>query len=168
MTEVTDRLRAVIAENPRHMPPVLARQFGVPEVEVLRVYPPGKAVELDLSRWRELIESFEELGLVHIIIASGAAKLYGQGRFGQFNTFGDYITVQTESLDMYIRWGELKTAFAVERIGFRSGEPTLSFQLFDQAGTAAFKVYLNFSAPPTAEQTARFAELRDRFRRSTG
>ena len=163
MTDVTDRLRAAIADNPGQMTPQLARQFGVPEVEVLRAYPAGRAVELDLGRWRELIESFEGFGVVHVIVSSGGATLEVEGQFGRFSTWGEYFNVQTDSLDMHIRWRELGTAFAVEKPSHMNSVATLSFQFFDKAGAASFKVFLNFGAAPSPERAARFAELRERF-----
>jgi putative heme iron utilization protein len=48
-----------IRENPNQMTMLLARQFGVPEVEVVRVFPDERAVELDAQRWEELIRRLE-------------------------------------------------------------------------------------------------------------
>jgi putative heme iron utilization protein len=51
--ETRERIRAAVRENPNQMTMLLARQFGVPEVEVLRAFPGDRAVELDPGRWEE-------------------------------------------------------------------------------------------------------------------
>jgi len=55
--------------------------------------------------------------------------------------------------------------FAVEKPGHMDGTVTRSFQFFDQTGTAAFKVFLNFGGPIQAEREALFIELRKKFKR---
>lgn len=165
MPDVRDRLRAAILDQPGTMTPQLAREFGVPEVEVLRAFPPERAVELDLGRWQELLRDFEPLGVVHVIASNAATTLECEGQFGQFSTWGEFFNVQTPSLDMHIRWRELGAAFAVEKPSHMNGVATLSFQFFDRAGNAAFKVFLNFGGPPPPERAQRFAELRQKYRK---
>ena len=91
----------------------LARQLGVPEVEVIRAMPDGRAVELDVGRWEELLRSFEELGKVHVIVSNGCVTSEATGQFGGFSTWGEFFNVQSESLDMHIRWERLAAVFAV-------------------------------------------------------
>jgi putative heme iron utilization protein len=66
---------------------------------------------------------------------------------------------------MHLRPATLGAAFAVQKPGHMDGVNTLSFQFYDQAGAAAFKVFLTFggNAPPV-EKVAQFEELRERFR----
>ena len=47
--QVRDRIRAAIEKNPRKMTLQLARDFGVPEVEVVRAFPAERVMELDIS-----------------------------------------------------------------------------------------------------------------------
>lgn len=162
-TSVLERLKAAVADDPGQMTSQLARHFEVPEAEVVRAYP--TAIELDIGRWQELIESFASLGKVHVIVASGGATLEAEGEFGAFSLWNDFFNVQTDSLDMHIRWRELAAAFAFEKPSHMNGVVTQSFQFFDHAGQAAFKVFLNFGGKPSPERAARFAELRERFRR---
>jgi putative heme iron utilization protein len=72
--------------------------------------------------------------------------------------------VQTDSLDMHIRWEQLAAVFAVEKPGHMNGTVTHSFQFFDKAGAAAFKVFLNFGGPIPPEREATFVELRNKFK----
>jgi putative heme iron utilization protein len=160
----SQRIRAAIEENPGRMTMQLARQLGLPEVEVVRQM--SSAVELDAARWEELIRAFESLGTMHVIVTNGGATLEAVGEFGNFSTWEEFFNVQTKTLDMHIRWPELAAIFAVEKPSHMSGVNTLSFQIFDRAGNAAFKAFINFGGKATPEAAARFKELRERFRRA--
>ena len=167
MTAVDDRVRAAVTAAPRRMTVELARELGVPEVEVVRALGPDRAVELDLSRWEDLIHSFEPLGKVHVITTNGAVTLEANGTFGNFSTFGGYFNVQTATLDMHIRPAELAAAFAVTKPGHMDGVPTVSFQFYDRAGASAFKVFLTFGGKaPAPERMAAFERVRDAFRKA--
>ena len=159
-------IRAAFEREPRKMTVQLARELGVPEVQVIRAMPAGLVVELDVSRWEELVRGFESLGRVHVIVTNGAVTLEAFGAFGNFSAFGPYFNVQTKDLDMHIRPAQLGAAFAVQKPGHMDGVNTLSFQFYDAVGAAAFKVVLTFggSAPPP-EKVRQFEELRERFRR---
>ena len=140
----------------------------MPEVEVIRAMPETSVTELDVSRWEELLRSFEELGDVHVIVTNGAVTLEAFGRFGNFSSFGEgenrYFNVQTKSLDMHIRPATIGAVFAVEKPGHMDGVNTLSFQFYHRDGFAAFKVFLTFGgAAPRAERIAQFGALRERF-----
>ena len=160
-----DRIRAAVERNPRKMTLQLARDLGVPEVEVIRAFPIDRVMELDITRWEELIRSFEVLGPVRVLVSNGAATIEVDGQFGGFSTAGEFFNVQTDSLDMHIRWHQLAAAFAVEKPGHMDGTGTRSFQFFDQAGAAALKVFLNFGGPIPPEREAQFIELRTKFKR---
>lgn len=162
--ELLQRVREAVAQNPGQMTLQLARDLGVPEVEIIRALPDGRAVELDIARWEELLRSFESLGQVHVLVSSGAATLEAVGQFGGFSTWGEFFNVQTPSLDMHIRWPQLAAAFAVEKPGHLNGVNTLSVQFFDQAGAAACKLFLTFGSKPSPERVRQFSDLRDRFR----
>ena len=81
------------------------RKLGVPEAEVIRQMPDGRAVELDAGRWEELLRSFEDLGKVHVIVSNGCVTTEAVGQFGGFSTWGEFFNVQSKSLDMHIRGG---------------------------------------------------------------
>ena len=163
--ETSERIQAAIRENPNQMTLLLARQLGVPEAEVIRAFPDGRAVELDAGRWEELIRSLEAFGELHVIVSNGAATLEASGRFGNFSTTGDFFNVQTKSLDMHIRWREVGAAFAVEKPSHLGGHKTLSFQFFDRSGHSAFKAFLGFGGGIPPEKAEQFAQVRDAFRK---
>ena len=162
---MSDRIREAVAKNPRRMTLQLARDLGVPEVEVIRAFPPERVRELDPSRWEEILRSLEAVGPVRVLVSNGAATIEVDGRFGGFSTVGEFFNVQTETLDMHIRWQQLAAVFAVVKPGHMDGTGTCSFQFFDQSGAAAFKVFLNFGGPIPPEREALFIELRNRFQR---
>jgi putative heme iron utilization protein len=162
--QANDRIRAAVEKNPRKMTLQLARDLGVPEVEVIRAFPSDRVMELDIARWEELIQSFEAFVSVRVLVSNGASTIEVDGQFGGFSTAGEFFNVQTDTLDMHIRWQQLAAAFAVEKPGHMDGMATRSFQFFDQTGAAAFKVFLNFGGPIPPEREARFVELRERFK----
>ncbi|MFO0809906.1 MAG: ChuX/HutX family heme-like substrate-binding protein [Gemmataceae bacterium] len=160
-----EAVAAILREHPNAMTMQIARQLGVPEADVIRSLPDGRAVELDVSRWEELIRTLEPMGNVHVIVSNGAVTLESTGTFGNFSTWGEFFNVQTK-LDMHIRWAQLGSAFAVEKPGHLDGVNTLSVQFYDKTGVAAFKVFLTFGGShPSAEKSAAFAALRERFRK---
>jgi putative hemin transport protein len=161
----SDRIRAAVAQNPRKMTLQMARDLGVPEVEVIRAFPPDRVMELNIARWEELLQSLEAFGSVRVLVSNGATTIEADGQFGGFSTAGEFFNVQTDTLDMHIRWQQLGAVFAVEKPGHMDGAATRSFQFFDQTGAAAFKVFLNFGGPIQAEREALFIELRKKFKR---
>src|SRR5262249_7882866 len=128
---MSERIRAAVEKNPRKMTLQLARDLGVPEVEVIRAFPPDRVMELDIARWEELLRSLEGIGSVRVLVSNGAATIEVDGRFGGFSTAGEFFNVQTDSLDLHIRWEQLAAVFAVEKPGHMDGTATYSFQFFD-------------------------------------
>jgi putative hemin transport protein len=165
MTEQADRIRTAVEKNPRKMTLQLARDLGVPEVEVVRAFPKERVKELDIARWEELLCSLEALGSVRVLVSNGATTIEVDGQFGGFSTTGEFFNVQTETLDMHIRWRQLAAVFAVEKPGHMDGTATRSIQFFDQTGAAALKVFLNFGGKVSPEREAWFKEVRTKFRR---
>ena len=86
----TERIRAAVEKNPRKMTLQLARDLGVPEVQVIRAFPPDRVVELDIARWEELLRSLEGLGAVRVLVSNGATTVEVDGRFGGFSTTGEF------------------------------------------------------------------------------
>ena len=99
-----------------------------------------------------------------MLVSNGATTIEVDGQFGGFSTAGEFFNVQTETLDMHIRWQQLAAVFAVEKPGHMDGMATRSIQFFDQAGAAALKVFLNFGGPLSPEREAWFTEVRKKFR----
>src|SRR5438874_9216930 len=162
--EMLERIRAAVEKNPRQMTLQLARDLGVPEVEVIRAFPPDRVTELDAGRWEELLRGLEGLGPLRVLVSNGAATVEVDGQFGGFSTTGEFFNVQTDSLDMHIRWPQLAAAFAVQKPGHMDGHPTHSVQFFDRAGAATFKVFLTFGGPAPPERVDHFTALRDQYR----
>jgi len=162
--QAAERLREAVRRQPRKMTLQLARELGVPEVEVIRAFPAERAAELDAARWEDIFRSFEALGQVRVLVSNGAATIEVVGQFGGFSTTGEFFNVQTDSLDLHLRWRELAAAFAVEKPGHMDGLTTCSVQFFDRAGAAALKVFINFGEAPASERLRLFRQLRDRFR----
>lgn len=157
------KVRAAVAENPMTMTLQLARRLGVPECEVIRAMPDGRSVELDVARWQELFDAFTELGAVTVIVSNGSVTCEVNGEFGGYSTWGEFFNVQTQTLDLHVRYEQLGRAFAVEKPGHLDGGRTLSVQLFDREGDSALKVFLNFGGKPTKEREAWFVGVRERF-----
>jgi putative hemin transport protein len=160
-----DRIRAAVEKNPRKMTLQLARDLGVPEVEVIRAFPPDRVLELDISRWEELLRGLEVFGSVRVLVSNGATTIEVDGQFGGFSMAGEFFNVQTDSLDMHIRWKQLAAVFAVEKPGHLDGISTLSIQFFDQTGAAALKVFLNFGEAIPPEKESLFNDMRGKCKR---
>jgi putative hemin transport protein len=156
------KVKAALAENPSAMTLQLAKHLSVPEGEVIRAMP--SSVELDVGRWEELFSAFAELGSVTVIVSNGSVTCEVNGAFGGFSTFGEFFNVQTETLDLHVRYEQLGSAFAVEKPGHLNGNPTLSVQFFDKKGDSALKVFLNFGGKPTKEREEWFKGVKERFR----
>jgi len=167
MTEIerASAIRGAFDRDRKQMVLLLARQLGVPELEVVRALPTELVVELDFAQWEDIIRSFEVLGDVHVIVSNGATTLENVGQFGKFSNAQGFFNVQTKSLDMHIRTQALLAAFAVRKPSHTDGKDALSFQFFDHSGDAAFKVFLTFGGKdPTPERLAQYSEIIQRFK----
>ena len=102
-----ERIAAAVRRAPAKMTLQMAQELGVPECEIIRALPDGRAIELDVARWEEIFQGFADLGDMHVIVSNGAATIEAVGEFGGFSTWNDFFNVQTNSLDMHIRHGQL-------------------------------------------------------------
>ena len=118
----SERIRAAVERNPRKMTLQLARDLGVPEVEVIRAFPADRVTELDINRWEELLRRLESLGPVRVLVSNGATTIEADGQFGGFSTTGEFFNVQTDTLDMHIRYQQLAALFAVEKPGHMAAD----------------------------------------------
>jgi putative hemin transport protein len=147
-THAADELKARVAERlekePRVMTPTLAREFDVPEVEILRAHPADKVTELNVANGRmlDLIQALESLGRVHVIASNEGCVLEAYGYFGGFSETGPFFNVQTKTLDMHIKHNELAAAFTLIKPSHQDGQKTYSIQFFTKSGRSAFKVFL--------------------------
>jgi putative hemin transport protein len=164
LNPIHSRIRTAIEKNPRRMTLQLARDLGMPEVEVIRAFPPDRVTELDTARWEELLRSLEALGSVRVLVSNGATTIEVDGQFGGFSKAGEFFNVQTDTLDLHIRWEQLAAIFAVEKPGHMDGMATRSIQFFDQTGDAALKIFLNFGGPIQPEREDWFIDVRTRFK----
>ena len=164
--ELARRVRAALEQEPGRMTGQLARQFEVPEARIIRALPGERVRELDVDRWEELFRAFEEVGLLHVIVSSGAVTMERFGRFGNFSRTGPFFNVQTSSLDLHIRPERLGACFAVEKPSHTDERRTYSFQFFDTEGHAAIKVFFNFGESARRERLERFQALRRKFART--
>lgn len=160
-----EAIRTALAESPSQMTLQLARRLGVPEAEVIRLFPNGRSVELDVSRWQELFAALEGAGKLHVIVSNASVTCEAVGEFGGFSVWEEFFNVQTKTLDLHIRWPELGSVFAVEKPSHMDAGRTLSLQFFDRRGDSALKVFFNFGGKPTAPREELFSGLRERFRR---
>jgi putative hemin transport protein len=163
--EQRQRIEQALRSSPSQMTLQLARAVGVPEVEVIRLLPDSRSVELDAARWEEVLRGFEGLGEVHVIVSNTTTTCEVVGEFGGFSTWGEFFNVQSGSLDLHIRFAELASLFAVVKPGHMDRASTLSVQFFDRAGQAALKVFFNFGGRPSQERATAFHSLRERFRK---
>ena len=122
-------------------------------------------VRLRDEAFRDLMDALPDLGVMRVFVRSRAAVIESVGVFGGYSETGPFFNVQTETLDMHIRWKQLAAAFAVEKPGHMDGTATRSVQFFDQTGAAALKVFPNFGGALSPERESWFVEMRKKFRR---
>jgi putative hemin transport protein len=163
MTDKRAEIRAALAADPMEMTLQLSKRLGVPEADVIRELPDGRAVELDVSRWEELFHALAECGQVHVIVSNATATCEVTGTFGGFSTWGEFFNVQTSSLDLHIRFARIASIWAIEKPSHTDGTRTLSVQLYDTDGAAAMKVFLVFAGKPSEKRLGQFAAIKERF-----
>lgn len=165
-SSMAPRIREKLKADSRAMTIQIARELAVPEVEVIRAMSPDQVTELEGSRWQELVRAFEGLGALHVVASNAATTLECIGEFGNFSTWHGYLNVQTKTIDMHIRQEAVVAAYAVIKPSHMDGTDTLSFQFFDHAGHAAFKVFLTFGGKNVpGEKRETFDRLRTQFKR---
>lgn len=158
-----ETIRRAYHADPSELTLLRAREFRVPEVQVLRAMPADRVTELDISKWEEIIRSFEGLGEFHVVGTNQAATVEAIGEFAKFSKVGPFFNVQ-HTIDMHIRYTHLGSVFAVNKPSHMDKKTTLSVQFFDLDGNSAFKAFLWFGVKePSAEKLAQFNSIRDRF-----
>lgn len=164
-TSAAVRVAEYFAASPSAMTMLAARDLELPESEVVRHLPENRSTELRADRFEQICRRFERAGSLFVLVSNRAATVECRGEFGGFSRSGEFFNVQTDSLDMHIRDGRIKSAFAVEKPSHLSGVPTVSFQFFDDEGAAAMKVFFTFGQKePSSDVLERWSSIRDEFR----
>jgi putative heme utilization carrier protein HutX len=163
--EVRTAIRQAFEQNGRQMAVMLARKHNVPEIEVVRAMPDGMALELDATRFEEIMQALEPLGPCHVIVNNGSVTMECTGTFNGFSKSGPFFNVQNDELDMHIMYQTLTHAFAIVKPGHTDGVMTQSIQFFNHKGEAAFKVFSTFGgAAPSEQKQQQFQHIIDTFR----
>lgn len=130
------------AENPRTRIRDAASQLGVSEAELLATGIGTDTVRLE-GPWDELLKGFKKLGHVMSLTRNDACVLEHKGEFEKVGTFGagnhHMATVigPIESRVFFKNW-----AFAFANTMDKGDRVMHSIQVFDKAGVAITKVYL--------------------------
>lgn len=129
-------------ENPRVRIREAANQLGVSEAELLATGLGDDVIRLE-GDWIELLKSFKELGSVMSLTRNEACVLEHKGSFEKVSTFGrgnhhiGTVIGPIETRVFFQNW-----AFAFASV-IRKGSRVLpNIQIFDKAGTAITKVYV--------------------------
>lgn len=163
--EQRQNIETALKNNPNQMTLLLARQLGVPEIEIVRGLPAERAVELDVHRWEQLLRALQDLGDLRVLLSNSTVTCEVVGHFGGFSTWGEFFNVQTRSLDLHLRPAQFAGVFAVVKPSHVSGAETLSFQFFDREGAAVLKVFLVFDPESSPARQEAFEHLREAFRK---
>lgn len=145
--ERMERVRQAVRNEPDRMTLQIARQYGVPEREVIRCLPSERVKELPAADWQQILRSLEGIGPVRVLVSNAATTMETVGEFGGFSEFAGFFNVQTPTLDLHIRADSIDAVFAVEKPSHMDGQMTQSIQFFGKDGAAALKVFLTFGTP---------------------
>lgn len=148
----SDAIRAAIRANPRKMTIQLARELGVPEVEIIRAMPAEQVHELKSDAWAQIVERLPAFGAMHVVVSSPSVTMECEGQFGNISRLHGFLNVQSGTLDMHIRLDGIDAVFAVEKPGHLNGVKVQSLQFFSLEGHAAFKAFLGFGLEPISPQ----------------
>lgn len=165
-----EAIRAYFRADRSRMTMMAARQFAVPERAVVdALVGQWPITRLRDGSFRELMGALPDLGVMRVFVRSRAAVMETVGTFGGFSDAGPFFNVQTETLDMHILHDEVAAIYSVEKVGHDSNYVTHSFQFFDRAGDAAFKVFLWEGFPDVpADRVTAFHDLTRRFSAAPG
>lgn len=138
-----EAIRDWFRDDPSRMTMMGARKFDVPEQRVVDalvgLWPITRLAD---GAFAALMEALPDLGPMRVFVRSKAAVIEVVGTFGGYSESGPFFNVQNGDLDMHIFPAQIGSIYAVEKTGHDSTYATYSFQLFDPAGDAAFKVFL--------------------------
>lgn len=142
--ELLARWQALIASDaPRNRE--AAARLGVSEAELIAACCGGDTPDLPRAwrlraEWKDIIESFPELGYVMALTRNDSVVHEKKGEFANIDINGGMGVVLNHDIDLRLFLRRWHFGFAVEepsRVGLRR-----SFQFYDLDGTAVHKVYL--------------------------
>mgnify|MGYP000181978122 CR=1 FL=1 len=134
------------AKNPKTRIREAACQLNVSEAELLATGIGKDTIRLD-GPWDELLSDFKSLGHVMSLTRNEACVLEHKGSFEKVNTFGrgghhmGTVIGPIETRVFFKNW-----AFAFAHQMDKGGKSMHSIQVFDRAGTAITKIYLQADA----------------------
>lgn len=165
--DLAEAIRGTFRKDPSRMTMMAARAFGVPEQAVVEaLVGQWPIVRLRDGAFYEVMEALPDLGVLRVFVRSRAAVIESVGTFGGYSEAGPFFNVLTDNLDMHILHQEIAAIYAVEKWGHDSTIVTYSFQFYDRAGDAAFKVFLWDGFPDVpAPRVAAFRALARRLAR---
>ena len=130
----------------------IARTLDVPEVEILRAQEGQSCCELRAEEFQDIVRAFEHKGKCHVFCTNRYAVLEAFGEFGGFSVTGPFFNVQTDTIDMHIRYEGVDSIFCLEKLGHFDHQPTYSEQFYSPEGDAVFKVFLSRPGPDEGYQ----------------
>ena len=145
--DLRQKILDYIEEHPSAMTSQIARTLDVPEVEILRAQEGQSCWELRAKEFQDIVREFEHMGKSHVFCTNKYAVLEAFGEFGGFSVTGPFFNVQTESIDMHIRYEGIDSIFCLEKLGHFDRKPTYSVQFYSPEGDAVFKVFLSRPGP---------------------
>lgn len=144
----TESIRTWFHDDPSRMTMMAARKFAVSEQAIINaLLEDWPIVRLRDDAFRPVMEALTSMGPMRVFVRSKAAVIEVVGTFGGYSETGPFFNVQTDLIDMHLMPAEIAAIYAVQKVGHDSTFVTHSFQFFDRAGDAAFKVFLWDSYP---------------------
>ena len=156
-----EAVTAYFEQVPNAMTLIAAREIGCPEVDVVRRLPALEsgepaAVELDSSRFEELIRSLVGQGKFYVFVSNGLCTMESVDEFDGITTAGPWLNVEKGELDMHLNTANLGACLAVTKLSHMTMHPVLSLQFYDKAGASGVKVFFNLKGPDLSEERAAF------------
>lgn len=164
-----EAVAAYFEQVPNAMTLIAAREIGCPEVEVVRRLPAleggePSVIELDSSRFEELIRALVGQGKFYVFVSNGLCTMESVDEFGGISTAGPWLNIEKGELDMHLNTANLGACLAVTKLSHMTMHPVLSLQFYDKAGASGVKVFFNLKGPDlTDERAAFYKSLCDRF-----
>ncbi len=141
-TTLADAWRGILQAKPDLRIREAAKQLNVSEAELLATKTGDNVIRLQTS-WPDLLHSFKTLGRVMSLTRNDACILENKGSFQKIDVVGSgahsmaAVVGPIESRVFFSAW---HTAFAATEE--KSGRTLKSIQVFDKAGEAITKIYL--------------------------
>ncbi|MCC5919986.1 MAG: hemin-degrading factor [Cyclobacteriaceae bacterium] len=132
------------SKNPKGRIRDAAQALAISEAELIASELGDTVVRLASEKRHDLLLAFKKLGKVMCLTRSESCVLEHKGSFQQIEIMGEgdrSMATVIGPIELRVFFSGWKHLFAVKHTGI-NGKRLLSFQIFDQAGTAVMKVYL--------------------------